>query len=75
MSVKNLDDVVDDHALELLSIPGVLGVAHGILGEMDCIKIYVSDKTDALMKQIPSVIEGYHTVVEVTGELKALNQK
>ena len=57
----------------LPSQPGVVGTAQGLGPNGPCIKVYVARKSNDLLKQIPTEIEGYTVVIEETGEFKSLD--
>ena len=71
MSSKALLEVLKEHTNELMSIPGVVGVAQGLCDKKPCIKVYVVEMTSALDKQIPKNLNGFAVSVEETGEIKA----
>lgn len=71
-----IEAVLEAHTDELMSLPGVVGVAIGVLSDgTRCIKVMVIEKTPDLEKKIPSALEGYPVVVEGTGEIRALPEK
>jgi hypothetical protein len=50
-------------------IPGVQGVAQGMVGEQDCITVFVS--TEEAAEKIPQEFHGFRVSVESTGEFNA----
>ena len=72
---KPIEQVLQEHTASLMALPGVVGTAQGLCSEEPCIKVYVVEATEELLKQIPDEIEGYTVHVQETGEFKALNQK
>ena len=72
MPVKPIEDVLKEHTNELMSIPGVVGIAQGLCDSKPCIKVFVIKRTQQLDQKIPNVLEGYPIVVEETGEFRAL---
>jgi hypothetical protein len=54
-----------------MATPGVVGVGIGEAGGRACIKVFVVDNTSNLAARIPSTLEGYAVVVEVTGGFRA----
>ena len=72
MPVKTIEEALKEHTDALMAIPGVVGVAQGLLGGKPCIRVYVVDKTPQLQRTIPTVLHGYPVVVEQTGEIRAL---
>ncbi|RME27325.1 MAG: hypothetical protein D6800_05240, partial [Candidatus Zixiibacteriota bacterium] len=59
---------------DLMAIPGVVGVAVGVLEDSTpCIKVYVVNKTDEIKKRVQSELEGHPVRVEVSGEIKPMS--
>lgn len=69
---KKVEAVLERHADQLISLPGVVGVAVGLCEGEPCIKVMVAKKTPELLKKIPSTLEGYPVTVEETGEFRRL---
>ena len=74
MPSKAFIEVLKEHTNELMSIPGVVGVAQGLCGKKPCIKVFVVEMTPGLDKKIPKNLNGYAVSVEETGEIKARKQ-
>ena len=72
MPNDTIESVLKEHGNRLMSLPGVMGIAQGQCGRKPCIKVYVAQKTDELLEQIPRTIEGYTVTVEEAGEFHAL---
>ncbi len=72
---KTIDEVLKDHTVELMSLPGVIGTAQGLCDDNPCIKVYVIKKTPELDQKIPDNLEGYQVMIEETGEIRALPKK
>ena len=72
MPAKTIEEALKEHTDALLAIPGVVGVAQGLLSGKPCIRVFVIDQTPQLQQQIPKVLHGYPVVVESTGEIRAL---
>jgi hypothetical protein len=72
---RDINAVLAAHDKELLAIPGVVGVYVGTLEDRHapCLKVMVAHKTDS-QRAIPRTIEGYPVVIEVTGEIRALDK-
>jgi hypothetical protein len=65
--------VVDTHAPQLMTIPGVTAVAVGALDSGEpCVRIYVVELTDELQAQLPATLEGWPVDVEESGEIRPL---
>ena len=72
---KTIESVLKEHTEELMSIPGVVGTAQGLCGDEPCIKVFVIEKTPALVQQVPEIIEGFQVEMEETGEVRAYPKK
>lgn len=72
MPTESIEEVLREHTDELMSIPGVVGMAQGICNDRPCIKVFVIEKTKKVDHRIPNELDGYSVVVEETGEFKAL---
>ena len=70
---KPIHEVLKQHTASLMALPGVVGTAQGECAGKPCIKVFVVKKTADLLKQIPTVIEGYAVEVQETGEIRALD--
>ena len=75
MPEKTIQQVLSEHTDSLMALPGIVGVAQGECSGQPCIRVFAAKKTEELLKQIPSVIEGYQVVVDETGEIKALEEE
>jgi hypothetical protein len=73
MTGKTIKSVIKSHSQKLMSLPGVIGVAQGECECQPCIKVYIIGKTEELIYQIPSALEGYTVVVEESGGFQALD--
>ena len=73
---RDINAVLADHDDRLLAIPGVVGVYVGLMedGKTPCLKVMLSERKRAAEQPIPSSIEGYPVVYEVTGEVKPLGK-
>ena len=60
---------------ELLAIPDVVGVYVGTLQDRRTpfLKVMFARKTEESVRKIPRSIEGYPVVIEISGEIRALN--
>ena len=72
---KPIEQVLQEHTASLMALPGVVGTAQGLCADEPCIRVFVVEATEELLKQIPEGIEGYTVDVQQTGEFKALDQK
>jgi len=66
-----LTEAVTTHALRLLALPGVVGVAEGeSAGGAPCVRIYVTVLTPDLRGWLPPVLEGWPVEVEECGPVR-----
>ena len=73
---RDINAVLAAHDKALLAIPGVVGVYVGALDDgRPCLKVMLADNNREAEQKIPSVIEGYPVVTEVTGEIRPLNNR
>lgn len=72
MAAKTIQEVLEEHTDEWMSIPGVVGTAIGEVEGKPCIRILAAKKTEELTKQIPRDVEGFLVVISETGEIRAL---
>jgi hypothetical protein len=75
MAKQTIQDVLKKNTDDLMSIPGVQGVAVGERGGRPCILVLVVKKTSEIMTKIPSELEGFPVVVEETGAIRRLGAK
>ena len=76
MTNRDINEVIEAHTGELMSLPGVVGTYIGALDDSTlCIKVMVIKKTPALEEKIPKMIEGYRILVEETGEIRPLPEE
>ena len=57
-----------------MALSGVVGTAQSECDGQPCIRVLVVEQTDELAAQIPSDIEGYPVAIDVTGEIKDLDE-
>jgi hypothetical protein len=72
MPAKPIGEVLKLHTKEMMSIPGVVGMAQGLCNDKPCIRIYVVRKTPDLERKIPRTLDGYLVMIEETGRFHAL---
>jgi len=70
VAARSIDDVLAAHSDSLMALPGVVGTAIGVSDGQRCIKVLVADSSVATKSRIPSRLEGYRVVVEVTGTIR-----
>lgn len=73
MPQRTIQEVLGELTGRLTSLPGVVGTAEGLCDGRPCIKVFVTEKTPELLRQIPAAVEGYPVAVEETGELRAFD--
>lgn len=70
MPTRPIEDVLADHAEELMKIEGVAGVYQSVLEDgMPCIKVAVVGRTPEVERGIPEDLEGHPVVIVVTGRI------
>ncbi len=75
MPAGTIKKVLKEHAQELISLPGVVGVGQGLCDRAPCIKVFVIKKSPELEQKIPHSLGDYPVVIEETGKIKALPGK
>jgi hypothetical protein len=70
MTRKSIDQVLAAHNDSLMAMPGVVGTAIGLCDGERCIKVFTADAATGGKGTIPSSLEGYRVVVEVTGPIR-----
>lgn len=75
VAAKTIEEAVSRHAPDLMALPGVVGVAQGECDKLPCLRVYVIEKTPELEQKIPSRLDGFPVVIDVTGEIRALPEK
>jgi hypothetical protein len=74
---KDINDVLRQHDRELMAIPGVVGVAVGLMPDdrTYCLKVLVVKLTNEIRRKIPASIDGYPVALEESGVIQPLRQK
>ena len=74
---RDINDVLRAHDRELLAINDVVGVYVGVLedGKTPCLKVMVAAKSAEVERALPKTLEGYPVVIEVTGEIRPLQNR
>ena len=71
--MKDINEVIKVYADSLMTIPGVVGLYHGLDDDgKSCLKVMVKEKTPEISKRIPERIEGFPVVIDETGEIKPM---
>jgi hypothetical protein len=73
---RDINAVLAEHDEGLLSIPGVVGVYVGLLADnrTPCITVMLARRTPEAEAAIPRSLEGHPVRLEVSGEIRPLNQ-
>ena len=74
---RDINAVLAAHDKELLGIPGVVGEYVGVLddGRTPCLKVMLAEKNHETERKIPQRLDGYPVITEVTGEIRALDDR
>ena len=63
VAAEAIENVLNQHSDELMSLPGVVGTAIGECEGKPCIKVLVVKETPELVNKIPRTLEGYPVVI------------
>jgi len=71
---RDINTVLRDHERELLGIKNVIGVYVGLENDRrtPCLHVMLTRDSFETRQAIPSQIEGYKVVVQITGEIRPL---
>jgi len=69
VAARSIDEVLAAHTESLMALPGVVGTAVGLCDGQRCIKVLLADSSPDTKRRIPSRLEGYPVVIEVTGTI------
>lgn len=69
---RPIEEVLQSHTPQLMSIPGVIGTGLGNADGKPCILVLVSKETPSLRDSIPPSIEGHRVRIQEVGEVKPL---
>jgi len=73
MPTRDITAVMNDHVNELMSIPGVVGVAVGELeNKIPCIQVLVVEKSAEIDQRVPKSLEGHPVSIIVSGIIKPM---
>lgn len=70
---KTIKQVQQAYTNQWMEIPDVQGTGVGLFEGKPCIKIFSSKKAEELRGKIPSEVEGYPVIIEVTGTFQAFD--
>ena len=72
LSSESVKLVIKSHAGELMSIPGVIGIAQGLCNNKPCIKVFVDKRMPESEQTIPEIIEGFKVDIVQSGVFHTL---
>ena len=73
MPSRDINDVMEAHAEELMKLPGVTGVAVGETDEgAPCVLVLILDDREDYTRRIPTSLEGYPVRTLVSGEIRPM---
>lgn len=76
MRATDIHRVIKDHADQIMSVPGVVGIASGVSNDgTPCILVLVVKDTEELRRLIPEQLEGHPVIVDEVGEIRALSDE
>lgn len=72
-----INRVLAAHADEFMAIPGVVGVAVGLLddGRTPCLQLLVARRTPELAARVPGTLEGHPVEIVESGEIRPLDTR
>jgi hypothetical protein len=70
VAARSIDEVLALHDDSLLALPGVVGTAVALCDGERCIKVLLADANPDTRSRIPTRLDGYRVVVEVTGTIR-----
>jgi hypothetical protein len=68
---QSIQEVLAENNDSLMALPAVLGTAIGRCGDALCIRVFVTDSSDAVRRAIPDSLAGYPVRVEVSEEFRS----
>jgi hypothetical protein len=73
--LAEISRVLERHAESTLAIPGVEGLAIGLLdnGRTPCLQILVVERTSELEARLPKTLDGHPVAIVVSGGLRPLD--
>ena len=71
MPERTLKQVLESHAPRLMALPGVVGTGEGLCAGMPCIKVFVTGRTPALVRDVGGDIDGYPVEIVETGAFRS----
>ena len=71
MTESTIEELLQKNSERWMSIPGVTATGLGLFNNEPCIKIFVTEITEQIKKQIPEHIGNYRIVIEQSGLFEA----
>jgi hypothetical protein len=71
MNKRTIEQVLRSHTDEWMSIPGVVGTGIGEVDGEPCIRVFVTSKTEQLLRKLPSAADGFIVDVVESSEFRA----
>ncbi|MGE4181444.1 MAG: hypothetical protein AB7J34_16590 [Limisphaerales bacterium] len=71
---RDINTVLADHDVDLLALPGVVGVYVGLLDDdrTPCLKVMLLKPNPETIRALPKTLEGHPVRYEVTGAIRPL---
>jgi hypothetical protein len=70
-----ITEVLKKYTDTWMAIPGVIGTGEGRTDDnKPSVIVFAEQETEAIKEKIPRTIEGFPVVIEVTGEVRALDR-
>jgi hypothetical protein len=70
MSFEAIQEALEKHKDELMSLPGVVGTGQSLCDNQPCIKVFVVKHSPDLEKQVKTILKGYPVVIQETGRFR-----
>ncbi len=70
VAARSIDDVLAQYTDSLMALPGVVGTAVAQCDREQCIKVLLDNPSDETKARIPTRLEGYRVVTEVSGTIR-----
>ena len=67
---RSIDAVLAAYTDSLMALPGVVGTAVALCGGEQCIKVLLDDASEEAKARIPTRLEGYRVVTEMSGTIR-----
>ena len=71
MSSKPIEEALEEHTNELMSLSDVIGTGQGLCDDKPCIKVFVIKKNHEMEERISKILHDFPFKIEETGRIKA----